>query len=304
MIGNQEITDRFNDDYATKLCICLDEGLIEKKATLEKIKAWSTSDKISIDTKNVSRQRVSFFGKIFLTSNRERNFLPIDQNDSRFWITKVRTFQGPEDPDIRKKMKKEIPAFIHFLTNRAHFYPRVSRHWFSYNLLESEAKNNLKGGSKEWIQSEFEAWIKEQFLDVYQWPELFFSIKEITAALNGPDSSVKFRKSALNDLLHHTFKLEAKNSSYQMPNPIINGTRVNERASEPTTTVKGRKYIFQAEQFLTPEELAEIRTTSPEPAAPPAAPEPAAPPAPAAPPTIPFEDIDSEAIDPTDITDL
>lgn len=288
-IGNQEITDRFNDDYATKLVICLDEGLIEKKATLEKIKAWSTSEKISVDTKNVSRQRVDFFGKIILTSNRERNFLPIDQNDSRFWITKVHEFTGPEDPDLMAKMKAEIPAFLHHLSNRKIVNPKKTRHWFSYNLLESEAKNKLKGGSKEWIESEFEAWLKEQFLDRYQWPELYFSITEIEQALNNSSSGVKFRKAAITDLLEHTYKLTAKNSSYPQPFPVVNGQRqIAIAGGLPTETVKGRKYTFKAEQFLTPSELAEIiRPHSPEPG-------------PTSPPTEDIDNLDNLP-DPTEI---
>jgi len=260
-IGNTEITDRFNDDYATKLLICLDEGLIEKKATVEKLKAWSTDDKISIDTKNVSRQRVDFYGKIVICSNRERNFLPIDQNDSRFWITKVHPFQGAEQPHIREKMAVEIPAFIEYLSKREMHHAEITRHWFSYNLFESTAKDKLKSGSKEWIHSEFEAWIKEQFLDVYQWHELYFSILEIEKYLNESSSGVRFRKAALKDLLQYTYGLEAVNSSYQMPLKVINGVR--EEGLSETTTIKGRKYIFSAKQFLTDREMEQLSTKPP-----------------------------------------
>lgn len=269
LVGNQEITDRFNDDYASKLVICLDEGLIEKKVTFEKIKSWSTSDKISIEAKNVSRQSVGFFGKIIMTGNRERNLLPLDQNDSRFWVTKVHEFTGAENPDLLADMKKEIPAFLHFLLSRKIHYPKCTRHWFSYNLLESAAKDKLKGGSKEWIQSEFEAWLKEQFLDRYLWPEVYFSITEIAEGLNNSSSGVKFRKAAITELLEHTYKLSAKNSSYQMPHPVHNGTRQTPIAGGGATeTVKGRKYTFTAEEFLNSEELAEIKafnTKQPEP---------------------------------------
>lgn len=263
-LGNQEITDNFNDDFATKLCICLDEGLIEKKSTVEKIKAWSTSDKINVNTKNVSRQRVDFFGKVIICSNNERNFLPIDQNDSRFWITKVRRYTGPEDPHIREKMKAEIPALLHFLSERELAHPEKTRHWFSYNLLESEAKDKLKGGSKDWLQGEFEAWIREQFLDRYQWPELYFSIKEIEAGLNSSTSSIRFRKMAINDLLHHVYKLKAKNSTFKVPLPIVNGERQKELGEE-TEKKKGRFYTFPAEMFLSPEEMKEIFNVEPDP---------------------------------------
>jgi len=39
ILGNDDITDNYNDDYASKLVICIDEGLIEKKVTVEKIKS-------------------------------------------------------------------------------------------------------------------------------------------------------------------------------------------------------------------------------------------------------------------------
>jgi len=259
IVGNDELTDRFNADFATKLVIGVDEGLIEKRGTVEKIKAWSTSDRVNIDAKHSQRHRVSFFGKIVICSNNEDNFLPIDQEDSRFWVVKVNRYEGPEKTDLEAEFIAAIPAFLQQLRSRQMVHPKTSRHWFAYQLFESEAKNKLKENSKDWLQTEVEAWLKTQFLDKYLAPEIYFSGEEVLEGVNA-NKAAQFRRKPLTRLLTEIYQLEPKNSTYQQPKKVeeIDRDRLIENPFAPHTK-KGRCYTFTAAQFLSPAELADLK---------------------------------------------
>lgn len=264
IIGNEEITDRFNADYASKLFIGIDEGLIEKKATVEKIKSWVTADRINIDTKHAQRHRVGFFAKISFTSNNEDTFIPIDEEDTRFLIMKVPQLSKAErNTRLLEELEAEIPAFLAALATRQLYHSEKGRLYFDDELLETQEKLKLRENSKDWLQGEFEHWIKDQFLDTYLSPSLYFSLEEILDRLNDR-AAVKFRRQPLARLLSSGYGLESKNSTYQQPY-TVQKIRLEANALSTTHEVKkGRCYTLRAEQFLTPEELEELKQAAAE----------------------------------------
>lgn len=264
IIGNEEITDRFNADYASKLFIGIDEGLIEKKATVEKIKSWVTADRINIDTKHAQRHRVGFFAKISFTSNNEDTFIPIDEEDTRFLIMKVPQLSKAErNTRLLEQLEAEIPAFLAALATRQLYHSEKGRLYFDDELLETQEKLKLRENSKDWLQGEFEHWIKDQFLDTYLSPSLYFSLEEILDKLNDR-AAVKFRRQPLARLLSSVYGLESKNSTYQQPY-TVQKIRLEANALSTTHEVKkGRCYTLRAEQFLNPEELEELKQAAAE----------------------------------------
>ena len=51
IIGNEELSNQFNSFWSTKLIVACEESFIEKKTIIERLKALSTGDKITMNAK-------------------------------------------------------------------------------------------------------------------------------------------------------------------------------------------------------------------------------------------------------------
>lgn len=160
--SNEDFAKSFNSHFAKALVAVIDEGFIEKKAILEKLKSWSTSPTISFHPKGKDEQSIDCLLKFVFTSNDEDNFIRIDQNETRFLVLKVPKIEK-ENPSLMEEMKQEIPAFLHYLSNRKIIHPRKTRMWFDYELLETDALKRVKGSSKKWIVKDLESLFKDLF---------------------------------------------------------------------------------------------------------------------------------------------
>lgn len=251
ILGNDAITDNYNDDYVSKLIIGIDEGLIEKKATVEKIKSWSTSTRIKMSTKFLSRQEIPFYGKIVITSNNTDSFIQIDDEETRFWIRKIPKITK-EDPDLMDKMTEEIPAFLYFLKERALIYPKETRHWFANHLLKTDALKEIVENSQSWLQKELTTLIEDEFFK-YNYHELSYTVTEVSEILNNRNAGAKFRSAEIKRYLEKKFKLQSQLSRVKFPVYDIEAKThiLNEKAP-------GRYYTFYIENFLSNTDLAEI----------------------------------------------
>jgi hypothetical protein len=250
IVGNQEITDRFNDDYASKLVIGLDEGFIEKKQVLERIKSWSTSDRIKMDTKNVSRAEISFFGKIVITSNHEDSFIHVDEEEIRFFVNKVPKF-GMEDPDLLEKLKIEIPSFFYELSTRVITCPKKTRHWFHPDVIRTEALDKVKSASKSWLEKDFKETIGELFI-YYKYPVLSYTIKEATRLLN-ENGGKRYQPNEVKRFLCDKLGLKNKVKRVQFPLEPEAQNHVFKSFEK-----RGRLFSFNIQDYLTEEEQREI----------------------------------------------
>jgi hypothetical protein len=79
------------------------------KEITERLKYLSTTDKDKMEAKGKDREEVEFFGKFILCSNNEDNFIQIDEEETRFWIIKV------------KSIKKRILNFFKTLSKKSPF---------------------------------------------------------------------------------------------------------------------------------------------------------------------------------------
>ena len=248
-IGNEELKDHLNDDWAGKLVIGIDEGFIDKKSVLERLKSMSTSSTIKLRGMYTGRQEIAFFGKFVLTSNDEDNFVMIDNDEVRFWVNKVPQLTK-DDPDLLEKMVNEIPAFLDHLQMRTILHHKTTRHWFDFKLLETEALKSVKNSSRTWLEMELRETIKDLFFE-YHYHTLYYTIKELMAILNGENTSIKFRKADVTKQLKERFGLVSKQGRYSFPvKPDKNNVM-----QDNTTEKHGRCFEFRVEDFLTPDEL-------------------------------------------------
>lgn len=253
ILGNDAITDTYNDDYASKLVIGIDEGLIEKKAVVEKIKSWSTATRIKMATKFLSRQEIPFYGKIIITTNNVDTFIQIEDKETRFWIREVPKITK-EDPDLIVKLIKEIPAFLHFLTNRTMKYEKVTRQWFANELLHTKALEAVKENSKGWLEKELKEVIVEEFYK-YQYHHLPFTLSEVMDILNNRNAGAKFRAAEVRKTLEQKFKISAEGVSRGVRFPHFD----HEGKSKSLHDKKiGRYYHLLITDFLTEKEVTEI----------------------------------------------
>jgi len=112
LINPQDLTSDFNGIYATSNVIAIEEAVVEKALTVEKVKALSTQKTISTNIKMVQNFMLPFFGKIIMASNNEDKFIRIDDEEIRFFVRKLVT-PNIENHNILNDLVNEIPAFFY-----------------------------------------------------------------------------------------------------------------------------------------------------------------------------------------------
>ncbi|MFV5695436.1 primase-helicase family protein [Flavobacterium sp. LB3P122] len=152
-LTNSDFTSNFNSDWSSKLLICIDEVLFKTDELTERIKYLSTTNTHKTEAKGKDKKEASFFGKFILCSNNETSFIKIDADEIRFWIIKVNRYQK-EDVNFLKKLTDEIPAFLHFLTNRKLSTENQSRMWFTPQQIKTKALQKLVRYNSSKIETE------------------------------------------------------------------------------------------------------------------------------------------------------
>jgi len=195
------------------------------------------------------RKEMPFFGKFVISSNDEENFAPVADEETRFWVNKVPVIEK-DDPDLLQKMVEEVPAFLHYLSARPILHPKTGRHWFSYDLIETEAGKVVKEHSKGWLYSELKKLMEGQFAK-YQWPTLYYSLDEIAILLNGPTGKGKYQTFDIHKTVTQKFNLSHTMRRHAFP------FEPESRGQGPITYSKppGRRYEFRVEDFYTEQEI-------------------------------------------------
>jgi len=163
-IGPEDLANQFNAPYVASNIIAVEETLIEKDVTIEKIKALATSKFATVNEKHISQYRMPFFGKIILTSNNEDKFARIDQEEIRFFIRKV-PLPTVANHNIEKDMVSEIPAFLHYLTSLPPVDWTVDRTGFKPSELENDMLREIKDESRGGMYKNISMKIEQMFLN-------------------------------------------------------------------------------------------------------------------------------------------
>ncbi|MDW3651805.1 MAG: DUF5906 domain-containing protein [Bacteroidia bacterium] len=267
---NEELKAKFNNDWAGKLVIAVDEATmsLDKEAT-ESFKYWNFAKSIFSEAKGKDRIEVPFFAKFILTSNDETNFLSIDDAEDRFWVIKVHSFKGKENTDLLDDMIKEIPAFLHMLLHRELKSKKKTRMWFTPAQIQTDALMRVKEKSRSTVEKEIREIIRDAFFDFL--PEIQKTYKESCIRFTRDDIHQKLLsqgtrafKSEISDILKEGWGMQNNlNKRYKTyswsiipeDNDSLDEVLIKHR--------KGRFFTFEAQNFLSEEELNNLINNNP-----------------------------------------
>lgn len=161
-INTSDFTGDFNAFYATANLIAMEETLIEKSLTVEKLKAMATQKFIPVNQKFVTQYELPFFGKIILTSNNEDRFAKVDEEEIRFFVRKLPKPKY-ENHHIEDDLIKEIPAFIHYLHSLPPVDFSVGRVPFTREELKNDSLVAVQKESKSSLYKDLVEHFEDQF---------------------------------------------------------------------------------------------------------------------------------------------
>lgn len=179
-VGAKDLEGDFNAHYASKLLIIIDEALLSKQESVEKLKHLSTAKLVQVNTKGVSQYEQPFFGKILIGSNNIKNFIRTDEDEVRFWIRKVSAIP-PKHRDLRveQKMVEEIPAMLSYLRKRQMATEELFRSWFEPALLVTEALQDIRKHSAPTAKKSIESWVRGMFWAMPDCDTILMATKDI-----------------------------------------------------------------------------------------------------------------------------
>lgn len=164
LVAPEDLTDKFNGDFATKNIIAADETFIEKNHGVEKVKSLATAKKINISEKFISKYSIPFYGKIILCTNKVKDFMRIDEEEIRFWIRKLPAIKGKKNTKIEEQLFNEIPKFLKFLSDLPPInFDNGERMVLSKQDIETEELLDIKAESKSELYKRIEMKLIEFF---------------------------------------------------------------------------------------------------------------------------------------------
>lgn len=164
LIKPEDLHNSFNHIYATKNIIGIDETVIEKTSIVEKLKAISTQKTMTVNQKHVSQYSIPFFGKIVMATNKEDEFMKIDDEEIRFWVRKVNSIQHLIT-DIEDRMKAEVPHFLHYLQQLPAVDLSKSRMVFTNDQIATDKLQEVKDESRQWLMKDLGYLFGDYFLN-------------------------------------------------------------------------------------------------------------------------------------------
>lgn len=161
-IRPEDITGSFNAIYANANIIGIDETVIEKQTAVEKLKSIATQKTMTVNSKFVSQYTVPFYGKIIICTNREKDFMRIDNAEIRFWVRKVGTIDELIT-NIEELMLIEIPSLLRYLLDLPKIDFSKSRMVMTDKEIETASLSIIKSESRSGLHKELEIIINEWF---------------------------------------------------------------------------------------------------------------------------------------------
>ena len=205
--------------------------------------------------------------KMVITSNHVTKFLPIEEEDTRFFVVEVPPIQKSSYvKNHKQKMREETPAFCHDLQHRKIVFPDKTRTWFDHDVIRTPEFYRAAGDNKSSLHRNLENAVRAYMLD-FKTLEANFTISYLHKAL---EVRTQYDKANLARLIKDTLKIpEPKGNSwknvYSWGVEVLSqevdkeGSQKYNRAIEKSKKSR-RWYTFTADQFLKPEEIAIIKT--------------------------------------------
>ncbi len=247
VLDSERIGNKFNESWAGKLVIGVDESLIdpENKGTVANtLKTLITNKTINSEGKGTANKPIANYAKLIMCSNDETNFIRIEAEENRYMVVKVPPLKQ-EDPDIILKIKSEIPAFLFYLKNRDIKHPKQSRLWFDEELFKTEALSLIQECTENLLIRNVKDCVRKQFF-IQKTNEIRLSLSVIYTLVK--EQYKHSDKTKISDYLRSR-GLKAK--------PASNFTYYYSYEAE--ISVKDRYYIFKVSEWLTTEEIEELK---------------------------------------------
>ncbi|ELM3651177.1 hypothetical protein SL054_001623 [Flavobacterium psychrophilum] len=218
-LTNSDFSSQFNSDYTSKLIIAVDEVLFKTDELTERLKYLSTSSSHKTESKGKDKKESNFFGKFILCSNNETSFIKIDAEEIRFWVIRINQFEK-EDVHFLNKLILEIPAFLHFLTNRKLSTENNSRMWFTPAQIKTKALQRLV----KYNSSKFETELANALLNTMESLDIEvieFTNTDLLNILN--KFRIKYDANEIKTIIKKSWRLEqAKNSNQYQKITVTN----------------------------------------------------------------------------------
>lgn len=253
-IGNNELQSEFNDTFVDKLLAVCDETLLERKRDAERIKALSTSEKITVNPKGMKQYTIDSFCKFVFTSNNLR-MIYVSKHDQRYWIVQVPVITE-ENPNMLSEMKAEIPAFTYHLKNRKLATEKEGRMWFHHSLIKTRILKEMVQVNEPGDATNMRSQLREWFIQDETIKELRMTLKEIKSEFFTERTSVAWMQEILRDFIGVDLVRDKKSGKalfergkYPKYEKFINSDG-EEDIRMVMKTYRGNPYAFPREQFL------------------------------------------------------
>jgi len=235
-ISPEDMHSSFNSQYAYRNIIGIDEAVIDKQSAVEKIKSIATARTILVNQKMIAQYRIPFFGKIIITTNKETDFMRVDEEEIRFWVRKLDTI--PADKMTAKfydNLLEEVPRFLRYLSDLPPIEYGRSRMVFTAEEISNDLLESVKKDSRSGLHKELNILIRDWFMENDHIPELYLRLKDIKSSWFPNDSHVSrnYLQKVIEDEMGYTMQ---PNARYVM---FGSGD-----------TQKGTPYLFKRDDFL------------------------------------------------------
>ena len=135
------------------LLICVDEAMLSKRESSERIKNLSTSPIYKIEAKGKDKVQQEFFAKFIFCSNNVDKPLIIDPGETRYWVREVPRLES-DDVDFLSKIEKEIPHLMyHLLNERKMSVSNKGRMYFDPAALFTPALQRIMMNSRSLVEA-------------------------------------------------------------------------------------------------------------------------------------------------------
>jgi hypothetical protein len=127
---------------------------------------------------------------VIVCTNKETDFMRIDEEEIRFWVRKIGTIVGAKNTNIESNLFDEIPLFLKYLTQLPEVDFSKSRMVFTQEEIKTDSLYKVKEESKSTVRKEIEYLISELFDGYPSLPELELTPKDIKDRWFGHNNQV------------------------------------------------------------------------------------------------------------------
>lgn len=240
LIHPEDLGKEFNSLYANKNIIAIDETVIERTAIGEKLKSLATAKTISVNQKHIANYMLPFFAKIILCTNKELDFMRIDDEEIRFWVRHVPHIKK-KNTNIEEQLAHEIPSFLAFLQHGVEMPDfSHSRMVFTSEQLDNKWLRAVKEESRSTLYKEIYEKVEHWFLNHTSNDQLLVTAQDIKDEFFPRDNNISV--SYIKKVLRDEFKLRSDGVKRYKPFDVSG-----------LANVVGRPITFIRDRFVTEE---------------------------------------------------